>query len=70
MEAKGIIEAVIKHEHHNVDEERDSIELSTPAKGGAVKIYGNFNNPEAFKKKIENAVEVRKFAQAQIGINV
>ena len=44
----------------------DSLEIGTPAKGGAIKVYGNFNDPEAFKTKIHNAAVVRDFAQACI----
>ena len=51
-----------------IDENPDSLELSTPAKGGAIKCYGNFNNPEAFKVKIDNAIAVRAYAQEKMGI--
>ncbi|KKK94457.1 hypothetical protein LCGC14_2682640 [marine sediment metagenome] len=51
-----------------VTENPDSIEIGTPSKGGAIKVYGDFNKPEDFKKKIENAVEVRKYFEAQIEI--
>ena len=44
----------------------DSLEIGTPAKGGAIKVYGNFDNPEAFKAKIENAVIVREYANSKI----
>jgi hypothetical protein len=39
----------------------DSIEIGTPSKGGAVKIYMNFSDLEACKKKIDNAKEVREY---------
>lgn len=48
----------------------DSIEIGTPSKGGAVKIYGNFEDVESFKKKIDNAKEVKKYAEANIMVNV
>ncbi len=54
----------------HVTENPDSIEIGTPAKGGAVKIYGNFADEEAFKKKIDKAAEVKKYAEAQLKVNV
>lgn len=48
----------------------DSLAISSATKGGLVKIYGNFDNVEAFKKKIENAKEVRIYAQSQIAVNI
>ena len=54
--------------HKQVDEAKDSLEISTPAKGGALKIYGSFDDPEAFQKKIENAVKVREFAQMKLNL--
>jgi hypothetical protein len=47
----------------SLNDAADSLEIGTPSKGGVVKIYGNFSDPEAFKKKIEQAKEVRLFAQ-------
>ena len=46
-----------------VHENPDSIELGAPSKGGAIKVYGDFNQPDFFKKKIDRAVEVRKYFQ-------
>ena len=59
-------ESIQKH----VTENPDSIEIGTPSKGGAIKIYGNFDDKEAFKKKIDAAKEVKKYAEANIGINI
>ncbi len=59
-------ESIQKH----VTENPDSIEIGTPSKGGAIKIYGNFNDEAAFKKKINVAKEVRKYAQENIAVNV
>ena len=56
--------------HKQITENPDSIEIGTPSKGGAVKIYGDFNNLEAFKKKIDAAKEVKKYAEANLMINV
>ena len=52
-----------------ITENPDSLEIGTPSKGGAVKIYGDFNKLEDFKKKIDNAKEVKAYAQANLSIN-
>lgn len=54
----------------NIDlvKEKDSIELGTPSKGGALKIYLDFNDVASCQKKIMNALEIQQFAQAQIGV--
>ena len=48
--------------HKHITENPDSLEIGTPAKGGAIKIYGNFSFPESFEGKISNAFGVRKYA--------
>lgn len=48
----------------------DSITIGSATKGGALKIYGNFSNMAEFKKKIDNAAEVQKYANANISINI
>ena len=53
------------HTHKN--DNPDSIEIGTPSKGGAVKIYGDFADPDGFVKKIENAKKVRQKAQEELG---
>ena len=58
---------VEEHVHKHISENPDSVEIGTPAKGGAIKIYGNYDNVEAFKLKVDNAILVRKYAQA--GLN-
>lgn len=50
----------------NRDDNPDSIEIGTPGKGGAVKIYGDFNDKAAFEAKIKNAAEIRKYAQVTL----
>ena len=49
-----------------VNDNPDSLTLGTPGKTGEVKIYGNFNDLEAFKAKIDNAVIVREYANSKI----
>lgn len=39
---------------------QDSIEIGTPGKGGAIKIYGDFGLPVEFEKRIQDAVRLRK----------
>ena len=53
-----------------VNDNPDSIEIGTPSKGGAIKVYGNFDDEEAFKKKIDNAKEIKKYAQANLSVNI
>jgi len=52
--------------HLYVDDSKDSIEIGTPSKGGSIKVYGDMNKPDDFKKKIENALEVVKDARAKL----
>ena|SRR3990167_339502 len=43
----------------NINENPDSLEIGTPGRGGALKIYGNFDEPETFIIKFTNAKKVR-----------
>lgn len=60
-EVKTMEESIHKH----INENPDSLEIGTPSKGGAIKVYGDFGNKEDFKTKITNAMEVRQHAQAE-----
>jgi len=51
----------------HVSENPDSLEIGTPAKGGAVKIYHTFADAKGFKEKIDAALEVRTHARAKLG---
>lgn len=53
-----------------VVENPDSIAIGSASKGTLVKIYGDFSRPEEFKKKIDNAKEVREYAKANLSINI
>lgn len=53
-----------------IKENSDSIEIGSPSKGGAIKIYGDFSKPEVFRDKINNAKEIRQYANAQLGMNL
>lgn len=48
------------------NENPDSLEVGTPSRGGSMKVYGDFSDKEAFKKKIDNAIDVRKYANVEI----
>lgn len=58
-------ETIIK----NINVNPDSLEIGTPGKGGAIKIYGDFANKEEFKSKIDNAIELRNHLQSQMENN-
>ena len=49
-------------------ENPDSLEIGTPSKGGAIKVYGDFINPDGFKAKIDNAIEVRNYTKSKLGL--
>ena len=49
-----------------INDNPDSLEIGTPSKGGAIKVYGNFENKEAFKSKIDTAIEIRNYASSKI----
>lgn len=46
---------------------QDSIEIGTPGKGGAIKIYGDFADPAGFEARIREAVRLRKMASDMMG---
>jgi len=57
----------VNHIHRTIpDPNRDSLEISTAAKGGAIKIYGDFSDEAAFMAKIDAAVRVREYAAGRI----
>jgi hypothetical protein len=41
---------------------QDSIEIGTPGKGEAIKVYGDFGQSEEYEKRIREAVRLRKMA--------
>ena len=51
-------------------ENPDSIAIGSASKGSLVKIYGDFAKPEEFKKKIDNAKEVKEYASAKLAVNI
>ena len=46
---------------------QDSIEIGTPGKGGAIKIYGDFGDPAGFEARIHEAVRLRKMTSGLMG---
>lgn len=54
--------------HKHINENPDSLEIGTPSKGGVLKVYGDFNNKEAFQKKIDNAVDIRVYANTKLNM--
>jgi len=57
--------AAIRHVHVHRQEtvNADSIEIGTPSKGGAVKVYLNSADPEAAVKKLDAAFALRQYAE-------
>lgn len=60
-ELKTLLQIITKD-----DNRKDSIEIGTPAKGGAVKIYFDASKPEQAAELIENAIKMRAVAQRAI----
>ena len=52
-------ETITRH----INDNPDSLEIGTPSKGGAIKIYGNANDLEAFERKVDAMIELRRHAQ-------
>ncbi len=44
----------------------DSLEIGSASKGGVVKVYGTFDDLDAFRKKIDAALEARRYAQGKM----
>jgi len=55
---------------NELGENPDSIDIGSASKGGKIKIYGDFNKPEEFKKKIDAAKEVKAYANANLAVNI
>ncbi len=54
--------------HRHVNDRPDSIEIGTPSKGGAVKIYFNAMAPEEETRRlIDAALRARSYADAMGG---
>lgn len=53
-------------DHESTNKSPDSLEIGTPGRGGVIKVYGDFSNPEAFRQKIEKALELRDYANSKV----
>lgn len=67
---KEIVKKPEEHIHKNITENPDSITIGSATKGAQIKVYGDFDKLEDFKKKIDNATEVQKYATAQLAVNI
>lgn len=52
--------------HRNIDENKDSIEIGTPSKGGAIKVYGDSKKPDEFMIRIDNMRIVVEHARMRL----
>lgn len=60
------IKKILKEITHNIiDENKDSLEIGN-AKEGKFKVYGSFDNPDEFKKKIDKAKKLRAYANIEV----
>jgi hypothetical protein len=59
-------EDIQRHVHQHVTENPDSLEISTPSRGGAIKVYHNADDPEGFKKKVLAMLDVRQEVQLEL----
>lgn len=53
-------------DHESTNKSPDSLEIGTPGRGGVIKVYGDFSNPEQFKAKLEQALELRDYANSKV----
>jgi hypothetical protein len=49
-----------------VNERPDSLEFGTPSKGGTVKVYFDSGNLDDTKKRIDNAIAAREYANQKL----
>lgn len=55
-------------EHIHKTENPDSIDFGGGAGKIGFKVYHSADDPEGFKKKIKSMIDVRKFAQNEMGV--
>ena len=53
-------------DHESTNKSPDSLEIGTPGRGGVIKVYGDFSNPEQFKLKLEQALALRDYANSKV----
>ena len=49
-------------------ENASSLELGTPSKGGAIKVYFDADKLDDAKRKVDNAILIRLYANEKIGV--
>jgi len=49
-------------------ENASSLELGTPSKGGAIKVYFDADKLDDAKRKVDNAIMIRQYANEKIGV--
>lgn len=62
---KRIVAAVVAA----TESKRDKLVISTPSKGGELTIYGDFDDPADFMRRIKNAIMVREYAENNYALN-
>lgn len=45
---------------------QDSLTISTPSKGGEIKVYGDASKPAEFEARIREMIRLRKVAQDEL----
>jgi len=55
--------------HKEIKENQDSIAIGSASKDALVKIYGDYTDVNSFKKKIENAAEIKKYAKLKLSMD-
>lgn len=58
---------VVVHIHRYEGQFQDSVEIGSPSKGGAIKVYFNAANVEEGKERVRNAVQVRDYMRGLVG---
>ena len=53
-----------------ITENPDSITIGSATKGAQIKVYGNFDDLDAFKKKIDCARAARDYAGQVLAVNI
>ncbi len=61
MDLSAVLREVLR-----IEGQKDSLEIGTPGRGGCLKIYGSFDDPEAFKVKLDVAFDLRRYAQVKL----
>lgn len=53
-------------DHESVNKSPDSLEIGTPGRGGVIKVYGDYSNPEQFKAKLDQAIQLKAYANTKL----